>query len=183
VKEYITAIAAVIAGVFAIASAILAWRLKNSGDDRARLAASGKERRDQIERLYTDIFVLFEGAIEEVRNSVPFTLAPRFSEANARVHLRASDAIVTQYVKTASLLEGWSRLYAKATPPRIIAGEQTFTMFQAPDPTKKYREPAQRAYETLQEELSRFVDLMRSEVKRGSVGEGETPRVAQRRKE
>jgi hypothetical protein len=105
-KDFVPAIAAVIAGIFAIVSPFITWKLKNASDERARLVALDKERRDDIKRLYTNIFALFEQAIRQVMHAEEFTLAREFTEANAKINLLASPEIAAQYNDACSLLEG-----------------------------------------------------------------------------
>jgi hypothetical protein len=62
------------------------------------------------------------------------------------------------------LLESWSILYFKATPRQMKMGDHTVTIFQAPDPTAQYKEPANAEYNKLQEKLNNFVDSMRIEL-------------------
>jgi hypothetical protein len=104
VKDYIPAIAAIISGVFAIVSAFIAWMLKNSSDERARIMALKKEKRDEIKQLYTDTYTLFDNATRQVLNKEEFTLAQAFNENNARIHLLTPENIVTQYPGVASLI-------------------------------------------------------------------------------
>ena len=163
-KDYIPAIAAIIAGIFAIVCAIIAWKLKKSSDERARTTALDKEKRDEIKQLYTDTFTLFENAIRQVLNNEEFTLAQAFSENNARIHLLSPERVVTQYSEVASLLESWSRLHFKATPRQMRVGDQTVTILQAPDPTAQYKEPANAEYQKLQDELQKLIELMRIEL-------------------
>lgn len=163
-KEYIPAIAAIIAGIFAIVSAFIAWRLKNSSDERARELALDNQRRDEIKQLYTGTFTLFENAIRQILNKEKPTLAQAFSENNAKIHLLAPEHIAAQYSEVASLLESWSRLHFKATPHQMQVGEQTVTILQAPDPTAKYKEPANAEYQKLHNEMDKLIALMRAEL-------------------
>lgn len=163
-KEYIPAIAAIIAGIFAIVSAFIAWRLKNSSDERARQLALDNQRRDEIKQLYTGTFTLFENAIRQVLNKEEPTLAQAFSENNAKIHLLAPEHITAQYSEVASLLESWSKLHFKASPRQMRVGEHTVTILQAPDPTAEYKEPANAEYQKLHEEMNKLIDLMRTEL-------------------
>ncbi len=167
VKEFVPAVAAIIAGIFAIVSPFITWKLKNASDERARLAALDKDQRDELKHLLTDIHVLFEQAISQVLRKEEFALGREFSEANAKIHLLAPEAIVAQYSKVAILLEEWSRLHYKATPRQWKVGEQTITVLQAPDPTEKYKEPEREAHQRLQRELDALIELMRIELGAG----------------
>ena len=74
--------------------------------------------------------------------------------------------IATQYSDVCSLLEEWSQLHYKATPRQMKVGEETFTIVQAPDPTAKFKEPANVAHERLQDALRKLIGLMRGELGR-----------------
>ena len=163
-KEYVPAIAAVIAGIFAVASAFMAWRLKNSSDDRRDYVGRLKEKREEEKTLYTSTFQLFEEAISEVLTRSEFTLAQKFRENNAKIHLLAPQHIIDQYAEASSCLESWSVLYAKASPKQIKRGDETFTILKAPDPTAKYKELAEAEYDKFQESLQKLVASMRSEL-------------------
>ena len=168
VKEYIPAIAAVIAGIFAIFSAYIAWKFKSSSDKQREQMTRAKDKYEEEKTLYTATFQLFEKAIREVLGREKFTLAEKFSENNARIHLLAPKSVEDQYSETASLLESWSALHAKASPQQMKMGDQTITVFQAPDPTAKYKEPAENEYVKLQDSLHKLVELMRSELERNA---------------
>lgn len=167
-KEFIPALAATIAGIFAIVSPFITWKLKNASDERARLSAVDKQRGDEIKRLYTDIFALFEQAIRQVLQGESFSLVREVSEANAKIHLLAPAKIAAQYSDVCSLLEEWSQLHYKASPRQMKVGEKTVTILQSPDPAAKYKQPADAAYEKLQEELRQLIGLMRGELESGS---------------
>lgn len=89
VKEYASALAAIIAGLFAIISPFITWRLKNASDERARSISLSKERREELKRLFSDIFTMFEQAIGHARRNEPFLLSPEQSQINAQVRLLA----------------------------------------------------------------------------------------------
>ena len=168
VKEFIPALAATIAGIFAIVSPFITWRLKNASDQRARLMAADKERRDEIKRLYTDIFVLFEQTIKQVFQGENCSWGREASEATAKIHLLAPAKTAARYFDVCSLLEEWTQLHRKASPRQMKVGEKTVTIVQSPDPTEKYKEPANVAYEKLEDELRKLIDVMRGELEGGS---------------
>ena len=161
-KEYLPAIASFIAGLFAILSPFITWKLKNSSDERTRQTAIEKEKRDQIKQLYTDIFVLFDRAIKQVLQKEEFSLAREFSEATAKIRLLAPEKIASQYSDVSFLLEEWAQLYYRATPQQTKIEELTFTTLQSPDPTAQFKEPANLAFNKLQEELHKLIELMRA---------------------
>ncbi|TCT06367.1 hypothetical protein [Paralcaligenes ureilyticus] len=160
-KDYVAVVAAIIAGIFAVVSAFIAWRLKNSSDDRARKVSLEKERRDEIKGLYENTFVLFEQAIRQVQHREQFTLAREFSQTNAKIHLLAPQEITDRYLKVACLLEDWSQLHAKASPRQLDLNGQTVTLIQSPDSTAAFKEPARAAYESLITELRSLTKAMR----------------------
>jgi len=164
VQEYIPAIAATIAGIFALVSPFITWKLKNASDERARLIALDKERRDEIKQLYSDIIGQFDQVIKQVFQGESFNLPREVSESTAKVHLLAPAKIAAQYFDVCSLLEAWSQLHYKATPPKMKVGEVTVTLLQSPDPTTRHKEPANAAYEKLQDELRKLVGFMRGEL-------------------
>lgn len=163
-REYVNIISAIIAGFFAVTSAYFAWRLKKKSEEDTRGANLEIERRAEIKELYTGVFTLFEKAIKQILNSDEDTLSDEFSETNARIHLLAHNDVVSLYTETCEFLESWSKLQAKASPMSMKAGDQTITMYQAPDPTKKFQKPAQAEYEKLQEKFSELVKMMKSKL-------------------
>lgn len=163
-KEYVPAIAAVIAGIFAITSAFIAWKLKNSSDTVREKNDRIQRKHEETKSLYTGTFQLFEEAVRQVLDGDDFTLAKQFSENNAKIHLLASEKITQKYSEVAALLESWSRLYTKASPLQMKIGDQVMTMIQSPDPTAQYKEPAKAEYEKLQVALQQLVGLMRDEL-------------------
>lgn len=163
-KDYVAVVAAVVAGIFAVASALIAWRAKNSSDDRTRKISLEKEHRDEIKGLYESTFALFEQAIHQVQRREEFSLAREFSQTNAKMHLLAPQEIANQYLKVACLLEDWSQLHAKASPRQLDVNGQTVTLIQSPDPTAEFKEPAKAAYESLIAELQNLTKAMRKEL-------------------
>lgn len=163
-KEYIPAIAAVIAGLFAVISALIAWKLKSSSDTAREKSDRKLRMHEEAKSLYTGTFQLFEEAIRQVLDRSEFTLEKQFSENNAKIHLLAPRIITEKYSEVAALLERWSRLHAKASPRQMKIGEQVMTILQSPDPTTQYKEPANAEYEKLQVALQQLVELMRNEL-------------------
>ncbi len=163
-KEYIPAIAAVIAGIFAITSPFITWKLKSSSDRERERVAHSKERYEEEKLLYTNTFQLLEEAIRQVLERDKYTLAKAFSENNAKIHLIAPESVIDQYSETTSLLESWSALHAMASPRKTKVGDKTVTILQAPDPTAQYKEPTEKEYKKLQEAMHKLVNQMRSEI-------------------
>lgn len=158
-----TIIAPIISGVFAIISAVIAWRLKIFVTENAREFNLKKEKYDELKELYTESFSLFENLIRLVMDFNKNTLTQECSKINAKIHLLAPKNIIEQYVQSSLLLESWSSLYAKASPKKI--GDRTY-LLQAPDPTKKFKGPAKQEYDHLQEELEKLFKLMRADLQK-----------------
>jgi hypothetical protein len=135
-KEHISIIAAVVAGVFAIIAAFISWKLKSSTEERERSIARAKEKHDELKHLYAEVFVLFEQAIKKVKHREDFTLDAELSHVNAKLQLLASEPVINAYHQAGELLQEWSRLHYKTFPPTMKFGEQTLTLIQAPDPTE-----------------------------------------------
>lgn len=167
-KEYIPVIASVIAGVSAMASALIAWKLKNSSDSAREKSDRAQRKHEELKLLYTGTFQLFEEAIRQVFDRSDFTLAKQFSENNARIHLLAPKEVADKYLGVSCLLESWSKLHAKASPRQTKFGDQVVEILQSPDPTVKYKEPAKAEHEKLQLALGELVDLMRGELDAGA---------------
>ncbi|WP_281783926.1 hypothetical protein [Sinimarinibacterium flocculans] len=167
-KDFSTVLAAAIAGLFALLSAFLAWRLRNAADSSIAEAAVAKERRNEVKALYTEAYSLFERAIAEVRNGQPFTLAHDFAKLNAQFHLLAPATLSEQYGECCMQLEFWSRLQGQASPKRMDVAGVPLIIVQSPDPTEKYREPAAAAYRKLQSQLQALASAMRRELSNGS---------------
>ncbi len=160
----INIITALIAGGFALLSAALGWKLKTMQDKRGWTLSLAKEHRNEVRELYTEAFALFEQTIRQVTRRQGFTLGDDFARLNAKIHLMAPENIVAQYDQVAAMLSDWSSLYEQASPHRMRVGESTFEIIQAPDPAAKFKEPAQNAFDDLQQEIQKLVAMMRSEL-------------------
>ncbi len=163
-----TIFTSVIAGIFLLLSAYLAWKLKNATDRRTSDTALKNARHTELRTLYESIFSLFERAIEQQQRGA-FTLFDEFSRTNAAIHLLGSEDMIKRYTEASSLLEKWSQLQAKASPKKMQFGEATITILQSPDPAKAFVEPAREAYKELQEKLKNMVALMRWELRHESA--------------
>ncbi|XCN74412.1 MAG: hypothetical protein Q3M24_06615 [Candidatus Electrothrix aestuarii] len=163
-NAYISIIAAVLAGIFTVITAYIAWKLKNVTDERARNLAIDKEQHDEKKKLYESVYTLFEQAIREIQLREEFTLTREFSDINAKIHLFAPEVIGEQYSKAHHLLEEWSILHHKASPRQMEVGERTITIIEAPDPTEQYKKPAMESFDELQEQLQKLIKLMRQDL-------------------
>ncbi len=160
-KDFATVLAATIAGLFALLSAFLAWRLRNATESHASRSATAKERRNEIKSLYMETYSLFEKAIAEVSGGKPFTLANDFAKLNAQFHLLAPEKLSEQYGECCLRLQAWSQLHVQASPKRMDVGGVPIVLVQSPDPAAKYREPAAAAYQKLQSQLQGLAAAMR----------------------
>ncbi|MFP3619170.1 hypothetical protein [Burkholderia sp. SIMBA_051] len=163
-KDYGVVIAAVIAGIFALSSAYLAWKLKSSGDTNERSLIESRERRQEIKDLYSSVIVALEQSIKKVQNAEEFSLDRELSEINAKLYLIGSEAVIRLYQDVAEHIRKWSSLHCLATPRRIKIGGDTISILQAPNPTAKFQQPAADAYEEFQCALTRMIKQMRSEL-------------------
>lgn len=163
-SEYVATLTAVVSGIFLIVAGAVTWKLKSSTDEKDRALSKTKERREELKLLYSSVFVAMEQTIKKVLSGEDFSLDKEMSSINAKVRLLASKPVEEQYCEVAALVAEWSELQAAATPRRMVVGDQTVTILQAPDPTAKFKKPAEDAYEKLQSELEQLVELMRNEL-------------------
>lgn len=167
-NEYVTAIAAVVSGIFAVAAAVISWKLKVRSEKMERVLSKERELQDELKSLYTSIFVGMEQTIKKVLAEEAFALDKDLSEINAKVRLLASPEVADLYCEAADLLGKWSSLHARATPRKMTMGDRTVTILQAPDPTQQYKKPAENAHEKLQGVLEQLVARMRAELREGA---------------
>jgi hypothetical protein len=154
-----------VTGFFALLAAYLGWRLKRSGDDRERRVAIALERRKELRELYAEIFVFLEQAIKHGVERKRFDLTAEISRANAKLRLLAPEEINLAYDDVSDKLHEWSILHSKALPRQMQVGDQTVTIFQAPDPTEEFKAPALAAHQALHDSLSKLRTLMRNELR------------------
>jgi pyruvate dehydrogenase complex dehydrogenase (E1) component len=109
-----------------------------------------------------------EQAIRHVRAGEEYPLHENRSEVNAKVQLLASETVGEKYAEAVHLLERWSELHVLASPRKMKAGETSYELIQAPDPTAKYKQPAAEAHDGLQKCIGSLVQAMRAEL-RGAV--------------
>lgn len=159
----------VINGCFTLVSGYFLWKLKTATEEREKSFNHAKERREELKKLYSDLFVMFEQAIRMARAEVEYKLDKETSTTNARVRLLASPGVIEKYLECIDLLEEWSILYFKATPRRTKNPDGSITtILQAPDPTAKYKEPERNVYKQLQIALDLLVKEMRSDLTKGT---------------
>ncbi len=153
------------AGIFALISAYFAWRLKKQTDEKALEFSRENEKREEIKDLYLTVFELFEktsSEIVKIERNIPQN---EFHRTHARVHLLASDKVAKLYDDTCAALQDWMVLYFKASPERRKVGDSYMEIYQAPDPTAQYKEPAQDAHKTYQSTFNKLAEQMKSELK------------------
>lgn len=164
-KDYVTVIAAVVAGIFALISAYLAWKLKSAAEASERSLAESRQRRQEMADLYANVIATLEQSIKTVQNTGEFSLDKELSEINGKLHLLASEAAINQYHDVAERIRQWSSLHRQASPRRMSIGGDRVLLIQAPDPTEKFKQPALDAYRELQDALERMIKQMRAEVR------------------
>ncbi|RUR28080.1 hypothetical protein [Vreelandella nanhaiensis] len=159
-KEYVPIIVSVIAGMFALWSAVFTWRLKQASDKRMRELSKEEAAHNELKALYVKIHETFEDLIKESRNYKKSDLNSRFSTLTAEVGLLASTEVVGRYHRVADLYQEWAPLYLKAYP----APKNGVLLIQSPDPTLKYKEPEKEAYDRFYEEYSNLIKSLRGEI-------------------
>lgn len=151
----------IIAGIFAIISAYFAWKLKKQSEELSQK----NKKHEEIKELYLSVFELFEKTTHEVRKiecNIPHS---EFHKTHAKIHLLASDSVAKLYDEACSTLQDWISLHFKSTPPTQKFGDHYVTTIQAPDPTAKYKEPAQKAYDVYRVALNSLTEQMKKELK------------------
>ena len=153
-SAYLPMIGPVIAGVFALVSAYFAYSLRKNDENRKKESSVREEKIGN----FTEIYSLFESAMNQVTQNQDFTLHEKFSAMNAKMELLAAKDIRDQYFVCTGLLERWSKNHTAGSTNRLSGG---VVILQAPDPNQKYRDVAEAQYNELQEELNKLTKLMR----------------------
>ncbi|EBI9729788.1 hypothetical protein KNA66_001102 [Salmonella enterica] len=167
-KDIISLISPVVAGLFTIATAFLAWKL-NSKLNKSNIEKEQKNiRREETIQLYTDIYIIFEKSINQVRNHEEFSLYESFIKLNARIHLLAPDELCRLYFDACEAFTEWSELFKKSSPPRTKIGDKVIMTFQSPDPTKKYKEHEKEAYEMLMDKIQNLTKNMKIDLSKNN---------------
>lgn len=163
-KELFAIISPIISGAFMLVSGVLYWRMKRNLVEFNREAAIKEKNLAEKKQLYLDIQTSFEKTLYQVlaRRKVA-TIDPPY-EVNAKVRLFAPNQIFELYMECCELLKQWSALYEKAMPEQLDLGDTKVTIYQAPDPTAKYKEPAKKAHEKLQDKLAELIKEMKHDV-------------------
>jgi hypothetical protein len=163
-QEFVAVFSNAVTGLFALLAAFFAWRLKGKGEDKDRRAVLAIERHKELTELYAQVFMTIEQAMKNAIAQEPFELTEERSRVNAKVRLLGSEAVNLAYDDVSQKLQEWSALHVAASPRRTTIGDHTFTVLQAPDPTEKYKGPAEEAHKALHEALQILQARMRAEL-------------------
>ena len=167
--DYLPILGAVLSGLFALVSAIIAWKLKIWTADRERAWSTKKEHRDALENLYVDAYTAIEEAMRAVHLGEKFDPTERGSAVNGRIHLLASEEVREKYFEVMGLLQKWSKLHFLAKPRQIQMENATVTVVQAPDPATKHQGPEREARQALQSALDAMMKEMHEELAKYGV--------------
>lgn len=131
-----------------------------------------KESRGEIKSLYVKVISGFEKATRRVFGVENPGTDIDFAELSAQVELIAPAHLYEKYVLVAELFSDWQDLHRKASPTRREIGDQTYTIFQSPDPTAEYKKPAEDAHEKFRSELSLLIQLMKTDLEKSTLAMG-----------
>ena len=154
----------VIAGLFALWSAVFTWRLKQLSEGRMRELSKEESAYSELKALYIRVHETFENLIKETRNHGKSNLNSQFSALTAEVGILASEEVRNAYQTVAELYHEWEPLYLKAYPEP----KDGVHLIRAPDPTLKYKEPEKDAFDRFYTEYKNLVRCLREEVGSGS---------------
>ena len=104
-KEYVPIFVSIIAGVFAVGSAIFTWNLKQSSEKRIRELSKEDKVYSESKSLYIKIHEIFEDLIKETRAHDKSNLNSRFSKLTAEVGILAPQELISKYQKVADLYQ------------------------------------------------------------------------------
>lgn len=153
-----------VTGLFTLLGGLLVWRLKRQDEDKDRKATQTFERRKELIELYVQTFSSLEQAMKCVTEREPYELTPERTLLNAKMLLLGSEDTNRAYDEVVEKFRTWSALHAAASPRRMKVGEQTMEIMQAPDPTEKYKVPAQDAHKALHEALQLLRQRMQFDI-------------------
>lgn len=163
-QEFAAVLGNAVTGLFTLLGGFLAWRLKRKDEDKDRKTTRAFERRRELVELYAQTFSSLEQAIKCAREQEPYELTAERTLLNAKIRLLGSEDTNLAYDEVAEKLQTWSALHFAASPRRMKVGEQAMVMLQAPDPTEKYKVPAQEAHKALHEALQLLRRRMQSDL-------------------
>ncbi len=163
-QEFAAVLGNAVTGLFALLAAFFAWRLKKTGDENERKSSLAVEKHRELSELYAQIFSNLEQAMKCAMSQDPFELNEARSRENAKVRLLGSEEVNLAYDDASDKLQKWSALHFAASPRKTRIGDQTFITIQAPDPTAKYKAPAEAAHKALHESLQVLRARMRADL-------------------
>lgn len=150
-QEFSAILGNVVTGLFTLLGGFVAWRLKRKDESTDRKTKQAIESRKELIEIYAQTFSSLEQAMKCVKEQESYELTPEKTLLNAKIRLLGSEETNLAYDEVAEKLQTWSVLYVAASPKRMKVGEQTVVILQAPDPTEKYKVPAQEAQKVLHE--------------------------------
>lgn len=163
-QEFASILGNAVTGLFTLLGALVVWRLKREDENNDRKAKQTLENRKVLVELYAQTFSSLEQAMKCAMEQESYELTPEHTLLNAKIRLLGSQDTNLAYDDVADKLQKWSALHVAASPRRMKVGEQTMVMLQAPDPTEKYKAPAQEAHKELHEALQVLRKCMQAEL-------------------
>ena len=161
-QEFAAILGNAVTGLFTLLGGFLAWRLKRKDEDGDRKVARALDRRRELIELYAQVFSSLEQAMKCAIEHETYELTAERSLINAKVRLLGLEAVNLAYDEVADKLKNWSALHVAASPRRAKIGDQTVVVFQAPDPTEKYKVPEQEAHKALHKALQVLRERMQA---------------------
>lgn len=161
-KEYIPIIVSIIAGIFAISSAIFTWKLKQSSEKSLRTLSKKDKHHNELKTLYIKVHEMFEEAIKAIQEYKNNDLNSRFSTLTAEIKMIASKEVIEKYNQVAALCDDWAALYYKAYPAPKNGYNIIYSKIS--DPTLHHKDPEKNAYNQFYVEYEHLIELMRSEL-------------------
>ena len=147
--EFAAVLGNAVTGLFTLLGGVVLWRLKRKEEESDKKIARSLERRRELVELYAQVFSSLEQAMKCAIEQEMFELTPERTLINAKVRLLGSESVNLAYDDVADKLKTWSKLYVATLPQKAKIGEQTVVVLQAPDPTEKFKIPAQEAHKAL----------------------------------
>lgn len=163
-QEFASILGNAVTGLFTLLGALVVWRLKRGDENNDRKTKQALENRKELVELYAQTFSSVEQAMKCAMEQEPYELTPERTLLNAQIRLLGSQETNLAYDDVADKLQKWSALHVAASPRRMKVGDQTVVMLQVPDPTEKYKAPAQEAHKDLHEVLQILRKCMQTDL-------------------
>lgn len=163
-KELIPVVSALVSGLFTFISGVFLWKMKKNFDESNRKATIIEKKMEEKKQLYLDVHKIMDRTIHEITTRQRVSTLDEFHSVSAKVSLIAPGHISILYIECCQLLDNWSVLYERSLPKQIEVGNYKTTLIQAPDPTVKFKKPANDAFEELQRNLMKLIDKMREDL-------------------